>query len=359
MCLCLMLLYSKIGEMQDKNGDGNNENRMACIIENRFLCSKQKIYRQIRKEEIIMAKKERVVKIPSIQENELLQTEETVTVNAEMDEDDGNETEQDESIAEDKVERIVGLKVDDADETNSNEDPDDGWVDDEDDSFESEDSEKAKSTSHRSIYDLMEADIMASDISDSEKAKRLSYLIKIRNRKVNIILTGATGSGKSSTINAMFDMDVAKVGVGVDPETMVIEKFELDNLIIWDTPGLGDGVESDKHITREIVRKLSETDEEGKPLIDMVAVILDASSKDLGTSYDLINKVLIPCLDKDAEKRILVGLNQSDIAMKGKHWDAEKNEPDEVLKDFLEKKAESVRERIKSATGLDIRPVCY
>jgi hypothetical protein len=96
---------------------------------------------------------------------------------------------------------------------------------------------------------------------------------------------------------------------------MVIEKFELDNLIIWDTPGLGDGVESDKRITREIVRKLSETDEEGKPLIDMVVVILDASSKDLGTSYDLINKVLIPCLDKDAEKRILVGLNQSDIAM--------------------------------------------
>lgn len=73
-----------------------------------------------------MAKKERVVKIPSIQENELLQTEETVTVNAEMDEDDGNETEQDESIAEDKGERIVGLKVDDADETNSNEDPDEG-----------------------------------------------------------------------------------------------------------------------------------------------------------------------------------------------------------------------------------------
>lgn len=310
-----MLLYSKIGEMQDKNGDGNNENRMACIIENRFLCSKQKIYRQIRKEEIIMAKKERVVKISSIQENELLQTEETVAVNAEMDEDDGNETEQDESIAEDKGERIVGLKVDDADETNSNEDPDDGWVDDEDDSSESEDSEKAKSTSHRSIYDLMEADIMASDISDSEKAKRLSYLIKIRNRKVNIMLTGATSSGKSSTINAMFDMDIAKVGVGVDPETMVIEKFELDNLIIWDTPGLGDGVESDKRITREIVRKLSETDEEGKPLIDMVVVILDASSKDLGTSYDLINKVLIPCLDKDAEKRILVGLNQSDIAM--------------------------------------------
>ena len=34
------------------------------------------------------------------------------------------------------------------------------------------------------------------------------------------MITGATGSGKSSTINALFNMEVAKVGVGVNPETM-------------------------------------------------------------------------------------------------------------------------------------------
>ena len=39
---------------------------------------------------------------------------------------------------------------------------------------------------------------------------------------VNLLLVGATGSGKSSTINAMFNMQVAKVGVGVDPETACI-----------------------------------------------------------------------------------------------------------------------------------------
>ena len=259
-----------------------------------------------------------------------------------------------------KEERVIKIPaIQESAQAEADLDGDDGWVDDADESFGYEKNEKPNSAARQSIYDLMEADIMASDIPDSEKTRRLSYLIGIRNRKVNIMLTGATGSGKSSTINAMFNMDVAKVGVGVDPETMDIEKFELDNLIIWDTPGLGDGVESDKRITREIVRKLSETGEDGKPLIDLVVVILDASSKDLGTSYDLINKVLIPCLDKDAGKRILVGLNQSDLAMKGKHWDSEKNEPDEVLKEFLERKAESVRERIRSATGLDIRPVCY
>lgn len=211
----------------------------------------------------------------------------------------------------------------------------------------------------QNIYDVLEEDIMSSDISDAEKARRLSNLVKIRGQKVNIMLAGATGSGKSSTVNALFDMDVAKVGVGVDPETMSIDKYELENLTIWDTPGLGDGIDSDKRIAREIVHKLNETDSDGNPLIDVILVVLDASSKDLGTSYDLINNVLIPCLGEEACKRILIGLNQSDVAMKGKHWNQDANEPDTVLKEFLLKKADSVRDRIKAATGLDIRPICY
>ena len=41
-------------------------------------------------------------------------------------------------------------------------------------------------------------------------------------------------------------MQVAEVGVGVDPETSNITSYTLDNLTIWDTPGLGDGIENDK-----------------------------------------------------------------------------------------------------------------
>lgn len=218
----------------------------------------------------------------------------------------------------------------------------------------------SKKKENKSIYDLLEEEIMSADIPDAEKTKKLSHLLKIRGKKVNIMLTGATGSGKSSTINALFNMDVAKVGVGVDPETDIISRYRLDNLIVWDTPGLGDSVENDERITRDIIKKLNELDEELNPVIDMVVVILDASSKDLGTSYDLINKVLIPCLGKEAAKeRILIALNQSDVAMKGTHWNAEANEPDDVLKEFLKKKAESVQKRIKEGTGLDIKPVCY
>lgn len=214
-------------------------------------------------------------------------------------------------------------------------------------------------TENKSIYVLLEEEIMALDIPDSEKAKRLSRLIKVRNQKVNIMLTGSTGAGKSSTINALFNMDVAKVGVGVDPETSIIEKFTLDNLVVWDTPGLGDGVKSDERISRSILEKLNELDEDGNPLIDLVVVVLDSSSKDLGTSYELINNILIPALGDDAKDRILIALNQADVAMKGTHWVEENNAPDEVLKEFLKKKADSVQKRIKDATGLSIRPIYY
>ena len=61
----------------------------------------------------------------------------------------------------------------------------------------------------------------------------------------------------------------------------------------------------------------------------------------------------------EAEQRILIGLNQSDMAMKGRHWNDASNEPDEVLKDFLNRKAESVRQRIQENTGLDLKVVCY
>lgn len=211
----------------------------------------------------------------------------------------------------------------------------------------------------KSIYELLEEDIRNSELSADEKNERLSHLIKMREKKVNIMLVGATGSGKSSTINALFNMDVAKVGVGVDSETKYITSYTLDNLIIWDTPGLGEGVTRDMVYTEMLTRKLSELDENGNPLIDLVLIVLDSSSKDLGTSYDLLSNVIIPCLGDDKDGRILIGLNQADIAMKGKHWDTEKNEPDEVLLDYLKKKSLSVQSRIQVSTGLDIRPIYY
>lgn len=209
------------------------------------------------------------------------------------------------------------------------------------------------------FFDAMEKDIQSANIPESEKTKLMQNLLHLKDQKINLMITGATGSGKSSTINALFDMEVAKVGVGVDPETMDIAKYELDNLILWDSPGLGDGKEADNRHAKNIIKKLNEVDNKSDLLIDLVLVILDGSTRDLGTSYELINKVIIPNLGENKEKRILVAINQADVAMKGRYWDYEKNQPEQKLKEFLDDKAASVKKRIKEATGVDVDPIYY
>ena len=210
------------------------------------------------------------------------------------------------------------------------------------------------------IFKEIETQILnLSEISDEQRNDLLKKLMKLKNQKANILITGATGSGKSSTINALFDTEVAKVGVGVDPETMDIEKYTLDNLILWDSPGLGDSKEADARHIRNIVDKLVEVDSEGNALIDLVLVILDGSSRDMGTSYELINNVIIPSLGERGDDRLLVAINQADMAMKGKYWDNENNKPMPQLIKFLDEKVESVAKRIKDSTGVEVEPIYY
>lgn len=209
------------------------------------------------------------------------------------------------------------------------------------------------------VFEKIEDSIDSLDISDGERTKLFEGVLRLKNQKINLMITGATGCGKSSTINAMFNTEVAKVGTGVDPETMEIQKHELNNLILWDSPGLGDGKDKDIAHSNGIIKKLKETDINGSPLIDLVLVILDGGSRDLGTSYDLINEVIIPNLGTKAEKRILIAINQADTAMKGRYWDFDKNQPESNLVDFLEEKALSIKKRIKEATTVDVEPIYY
>lgn len=64
------------------------------------------------------------------------------------------------------------------------------------------------------IYELLEKEIMSSDMSEEEKNRQLSKLLNARGQKINLMLVGATGSGKSSTINSLFNTSVAKAENG-------------------------------------------------------------------------------------------------------------------------------------------------
>ena len=181
-------------------------------------------------------------------------------------------------------------------------------------------------------------------------------LEKARFRPLDVMVTGVTGAGKSTTLNTIFKKNVATVGNGVDPETMDLDSYSLNDVFrLWDTPGLGDGVANDEIHKRKLVDLLYKTyslDGNIYGWIDSAIVVLEGLNRDMGSTYTLLNEVIVPNIQAD---RILVVINQADMAMKGRHWNKETNKPDEVLVDFLERQALSIQNRVKEATGVTIR----
>jgi uncharacterized protein len=210
------------------------------------------------------------------------------------------------------------------------------------------------------LFTQLEKDIQHTSVNLDIQTLLLHNLNALKTTQLNIMIVGATGAGKSSTINALFNMDIAKVGIGCSPETDNITSYTLHNLILWDTAGLGDGYENDRQHAKAIKNKLNETTKEGELLIDLVLVIIDGSTRDLGTSTQLIKEIIIPSLGDKHSDRILVAMNQADVAMKGKEaWNHEHNRPTSKSESFLNDKVASLKQRIFEATALTLTPIYY
>jgi predicted GTPase len=175
---------------------------------------------------------------------------------------------------------------------------------------------------------------------------------------LDVFLVGGTGTGKSSTLNALFEATVSKVGDGVDPETQNVSSHSLhDYLRFHDSAGLGDGKENDLRHAKNITWELQRTCNTNYHFMDLAMVILDGSSKDLGTAFQLLESVVLKAIEP---KRVIVAINQADMAMKGRQWNHHTRKPEPELLSFLEEKSFSVKRRINESTGLTInKPVYY
>lgn len=202
---------------------------------------------------------------------------------------------------------------------------------------------------------------MTIDFSEYRKNDIERKLKRADLRPLDMMVTGVTGAGKSTTLNTFFKKTVAKVGNGVSPETMELGAYTLNEAIrLWDTPGLGDGVRADQIHKKKIMDLLYKNyllDGKYYGFIDMVLVIIEGANRDMGTTYTLLNEVIVPNIQRE---RILVIINQADIAMKGYHWNKGTMEPDAQLLEFLENQAYSIQRRVKEATDISIlKPVYY
>ena len=103
---------------------------------------------------------------------------------------------------------------------------------------ESEMEEKGNETGRElQVVELLKDSVDAStgEITYSEYESKKN----INKEKVNIIVAGKTGVGKSSLINYIFGKEVAKVGDG-QPVTQEIQEYDLenDNITLFDTKGI-------------------------------------------------------------------------------------------------------------------------
>lgn len=185
----------------------------------------------------------------------------------------------------------------------------------------------------------------------------------IKYYPLDIVVVGATGVGKSTTLNALLGDEQAKVGYGPDPETQFIQCYMLNDYIrLWDTPGFGDSPANDALYSKNLIEFLKQrcrvanlSANLSAYLIDFVLVLVDGSSRDMNTVYTLLRDVVLKYIPGD---RVLLAVNQADVAMSGRHWREEA--PDKTLADFLNEKAESICRRIRETTGQWIqKPVCY
>ena len=208
----------------------------------------------------------------------------------------------------------------------------------------------------RRSIESISVSILNSDAPEEEKLKVMKAVLGLGKEKTNVMLIGAEGCGKRSTINALSSMGLVKAGV--DAGLSHIGKYELENLVLWNCPGLeyGKDVENGQEI--HIINKLQERDKKGNLLIDLVLVILDGCALDFEAAYEFINEIIVPNLGEDKD-RILVALNKVDKALNGRYWNQRESKPKAKLLKYLDEKSATVQKRIKEITGLDVAIICY
>ena len=128
---------------------------------------------------------------------------------------------------------------------------------------ESEMEEKGNETGRElQVVELLKdsVDVSTGEVTYSEYESKKN----INKEKVNIIVAGKTGVGKSSLINYIFGKEVAKVGDG-QPVTQEIQEYDLekDNITLFDTKGIEakDYEETLQNIRKYLELKQSSPDE--------------------------------------------------------------------------------------------------
>ena len=86
------------------------------------------------------------------------------------------------------------------------------------------------------------------------------------SKRAQIFITGKTGAGKSSVVNALVGDKVAEEGYTLDPKTSKVTKYQKKmhcdcvEVTIWDSPGLQDGTSREDEYLADMKKNCSDMD---------------------------------------------------------------------------------------------------
>ena len=86
-----------------------------------------------------------------------------------------------------------------------------------------------------------------------------------RKGKIEVLVTGKTGVGKSTLVNALVGRKVAEEGHGLKPMTKEVTRYSVTTeegvvIIVWDSPGLQDGTDNEKEYLADMAAKCGSID---------------------------------------------------------------------------------------------------
>lgn len=193
---------------------------------------------------------------------------------------------------------------------------------------------------------------------NTDKDISLSDVCLSLNQTLHILFVGASGVGKSSTINALCEKTQAEVKEGTTLITQGIKSYALDNIMLYDSAGFGIGIQDDENNAKALKELLMQKDEINNPLIDFIIITIDFSVRDLESTYKTI-KIITENLDSPI--RILFALNKCDAMLNSSDsWDYATNQPSQEFKHYLEMQKDNIKKRIEDNTKLkDISIIYY